>query len=93
MPTTAHQSDDQSIVIGGIYDHCSGTSYQVNAVVVRAENYEQTGVLTEDVLYTQLTDGEVNPAGTQYTRSKREFLTGVTEINGRKVPIFTFRSS
>lgn len=93
MSATVHQQDKQNVVIGGIYEHYSGTSYRVDAVVIRAENYEQTGTLTEDVLYTQLTDGKVNPAGTQYTRSKSEFLSGVIEINGREVHIFTFRSA
>lgn len=81
------------IVIGGVYDHVSGsTSYRVDGVITRAENYETGGRLTQDVVYTQLDDGEVNPAGTRYTRSLGQFLLGTVEVNGEQRPIFTLRA-
>ncbi len=92
MAIDHEQGQTPEVIIGGTYDHFEGTSYRVDAVVTRAEDYERTHQLSEDVIYTQLNDGEVNPAGTQYTRSKTQFLFGTVEVEGNEVPIFTLRA-
>jgi len=42
-------------------------------LLLSADGYEETGSLYEVVIYTQLKDGEVMPAGTRYTRSVANF--------------------
>jgi hypothetical protein len=90
---TSPENTTNGIVIGGIYDHVSGsTSYRVDEVLTRAEGYETGEPLTQDVIYTQLNDGEINPAGTRYTRSLGQFTLGTVEVNGEQRPIFTLRA-
>jgi hypothetical protein len=73
---------------GDIIKHYTGTRYRVDGFTTIAEGYEKTGKLVPGVKYTQLDDGEVNPAGTEYVRSKQEILHGTTKHEGKKVPIF-----
>jgi len=62
------------IKVGEIYKHSSGTTYRVDELLLSADGYEQSGSLSEVVVYTQLEDGKVMPAGTRYTRSTNNFL-------------------
>ena len=88
LKTDQISPDSPKINFGDVFKHLHGTTYEVDALVARAEGNEETGSLGLDVVYTQLDDGEVNPAGTQYTRSIEEFLYGMAEQNGEFVPIF-----
>lgn len=60
--------------VGEIYTHNSGTTYRIDELLLSAENYETTGELPEAVIYTQLQDGEIMPAGTKYTRTITNFM-------------------
>jgi hypothetical protein len=68
------------VKIGEIYQHSSGTTYRVDEVLLSAENYETTGELPEAVVYTQLQDGEIMPAGTRYVRSLNDFSKNFVKI-------------
>lgn len=60
--------------VGEVYRHSSGTTYRVDELLRSAEDYENTGELPEAVVYTQLQEGEVMPAGTRYTRTVVDFM-------------------
>ena len=62
------------LTVGEIYKHSSGTTYRIDELLFSADGYEQSGSLTEVVIYTQLEDGKVMPAGTRYSRSTTNFL-------------------
>ena len=62
------------IKIGETYKHSSGTTYHIDELIHSAEGYEESGLLPEAVIYTQLENGEVMPAGTRYTRTVSNFL-------------------
>ena len=65
---------ESNIKVGEIYAHSGGTTYRVDGLLWSAEGYEENGSLPKAVIYTQLEDGEIMPAGTRYTRSEINFL-------------------
>lgn len=75
--------------VGRTIDHCGGTAYEIDDVILRAQGWERTGELKPEALYTQIVSGEY-PAGTRYSRSVEEIEHGTTEIEGKTVPIFIF---
>jgi hypothetical protein len=68
------------VKVGEIYQHSSGTTYKVDEILLSAENYEATSELPEAVVYIQLQDGEIMPAGTRYTRTLDDFLKNFVKI-------------
>ncbi len=74
-------------LVGRQIDHVEGTCYMVDEVIVRAQGYESTGNLEDDVIYTQIVAGGY-PAGTRYSRTQDEILNGSVTITGEEVPIF-----
>lgn len=77
-------------LVGKRIDHVEGTSYVIDDVVIRAQGYEKTGSLEDDAVYTQIVAGGY-PAGTRYSRTEDEILSGTTFVDGREVPIFDVR--
>lgn len=67
-------------------DHQEGTSYVVEEDVIRAEGWERTGQLSNELLYTQIVAGGY-PAGTRYVRTEEEILHG-TMPDDPEAPIF-----
>ena len=68
-------SETRRLVIGGVYEHCSGNGhrYRVLAVKPDATGYEESGKISgSNVEYTQLYDGE-SPKGTIWTRDLDDF--------------------
>lgn len=65
---------ERMIKVREIYRHPSGTTYRVDELLWSAEGYEESGLLPEAVVYTQLQDGEIMPTGTRYTRTVTNFL-------------------
>lgn len=69
------------VVIGGIYRHESGIKYRVDKLLLDATGFESSDNLTDYVLYTQLQDGKF-PKGTQWVRSKEDFLKHFEYLDG-----------
>ena len=65
---------DSIIKVGEIYKHSSGTTYRIDELLWSADGYEESSILPEAVIYTQLEDGEIMPIGTRYTRTVTNFL-------------------
>lgn len=82
------KQNNREIIIDGIYNGNHGIKYRVDETLPNAEYFEHTGKLSRDVIYTQLDDGELMPAGTRYRRSEAEFLHGTEIINNERVHIF-----
>jgi hypothetical protein len=68
------------VQVGETYRHNSGTTYRIDEMLFSAENYETTSELPEAVIYTQLQDGEVKPAGTRYVRTLNDFLKNFVKV-------------
>lgn len=70
----------EEVLKSGVYTHDEGgLSYQVDDVVPDLTGYESTHDLSNSaVIYTQLDNGEINPAGTIYVRSEEDFKENFT---------------
>lgn len=80
----------REVIKGAIYKHTAGgTLYRIDEVRPNnVEDYEKTGKIGRTVEYTQLADGPKKPAGTQWTRSERNFLSHMKNKSSKLVPIF-----
>jgi hypothetical protein len=84
-------NDREKIITNAVYVGNHGIGYRVDKIIDSADHYEETGELTPSVHYTQLNDGNY-PAGTEYTRSVKDFLHGVEEVDGVMKYKFHLRS-
>lgn len=78
----------RKIIIGQKYRHHDqfNTEYVVDKILLDATGEEETGKLQKYVLYTQTKAG-INPVGTQYVRSLKDFLSK-TKYQGKIVNKF-----
>lgn len=65
----------EEVLKSEVYTHDeSGLSYRVEDVLLDLTGYESTHDLgSYAVLYSQLEDGEIKPAGTMYVRAEEDF--------------------
>jgi len=75
--------EKRTIKVGEIYKHSSGTTYRINEILWSADGYEESGLLPEAIIYTQLENGKAMPAGTRYTRTATNFLKNFELIEER----------
>ena len=63
----------KEVQIGEIYKHVEGLTYRVDELISDATGYEESGKVSQSVLYTQLDAGSY-PVGTKWVRDSQDFF-------------------
>lgn len=73
----------EEVLKSGVYIHDKGgLSYRVDDMVPDLTGYEITHDLSKNsVIYSQLEDGEIKPAGTIYVRAEEDFKQNFTPVS------------
>ena len=79
---------ERELVVGQRYRYyIPPTEYTIKEIVTGATNEEETGEMPPTAIYEQDVSG-INPIGTRYARTVRDFLSQIQGENGQMVNKF-----